>query len=69
MMGMKMSRSGSVDDVADVELAFLRSSSRAREDVRERESDATRGRDPASTSRHSAPTSYKGKIEHVCRLH
>jgi len=35
MMGMRMSRSGSVDDVADVELALLRSSfDRAREDVR-----------------------------------
>ena len=70
MMGIKMSRSGSVDDVANVELVLLRSSfNRAREDVRERESAQVVQRDPASTSRHSAPTSYKGRIEHVCRLH
>ena len=70
MMGMKMSRSVSVDDVADVELVLLRSSfSRAREDVRERESAQVVQRDPASTSHHSAPTSYKGKNKPVCRLH
>ena len=60
MIGLKMSRSGSVDvDVAEVELVLLRSSfNRAREDVRERGSVQVVQRDPASTSRHSAPTSY-----------
>ena len=64
MIGLKMSRSGSVDvDVAEVVLVLLRSSfNRAREDVRERGSAQVVQRDPASTSRHSAPTSYKEKM-------